>query len=575
MKKLILFLLFSITVQQHCFAESPDYGNVAIFLDHSERVKFSYNMVSLPVIAAIATKSIIYTPKHFAFILSALVFKNVIDMARIEYERTGETFLFDSLEQYKIFVSRDRRFFILTAADYEKTTLKFIDENKIEATDLSHFMQGFEVTDAAFYGAADLISLCRNDAIPLNVYLEGHGSYGDQSDQLVCQGRIFYKNLAGSVAGLDMIGYMQLIDHFKTLNINLLYVSGRHADGGFNMKTPYFCQVIGSDGDIIAGREKLNFTVILGVIPDTPIYLPFGGRFNNYFFEPPVDESYSLNNFFKHTSNKKIYNEEELKNMLRPITPRIRRIFNDRGISRLAPNITALPNIYFPDSENFTSLFLYDNVGMLTEAKAKKHEKEGRSLLFVEKDVVAIYPTEIRAPLKIEQDSLYCFGITIMRSGSVLTKINKLSFDRSFRELIFAFAFGQSALEKDRSNSVKCVYIRSLITQDKQLFNVMFCFKTDSVYVVYTDKNNSVKADHFKLNGLELTAQRTEPAVFKNFDGPPQKTFIGALYKYREISCWTDHNLGFWLNEEILGPIISLLSHKERTKLSCYGLESD
>ena len=173
MTKLILFLLFSITVQQHCSAESPNYGNVAIFLDDSEKVRL-LDSIKIPAIAGKAAVNIACSPEHYAFILSANVFMNVVELANIEHEKTGKMFLLDSLRRYKIFVSADRRFFILASASYEKTMLQFIDESKIEVTDFSLVTEYFEAYKEWYY-VEELIALWRKDAIPLNIYLDGHG----------------------------------------------------------------------------------------------------------------------------------------------------------------------------------------------------------------------------------------------------------------------------------------------------------------------------------------------------------------------------------------------------------------
>ena len=164
MKKLILFLLLSITVQ-HCSAEALDYGNVAIFLNSYEDFQGLPNDEdAIPIFAQLAAFNIVRNPEHYAFILSAQVLKNIITLAKVEYKETGKKYLLDSLKGYKIFVSNDKSFFVLILPAYEETMFRFIDEKMIQAIALSSLMQNFEVIDTKIYDAQKLISLWRKDS---------------------------------------------------------------------------------------------------------------------------------------------------------------------------------------------------------------------------------------------------------------------------------------------------------------------------------------------------------------------------------------------------------------------------
>ena len=350
----------------------------------------------------------------------------------------------------------------------------------------------------------------------------------------------------GTVCGLPMKEYIELIDHFNAMNINLLYVKSSFAGGGLNLTMPYFMQFTDKKGCIIARHQKPNFTIILGSITNRTTIHWEAGQSYGYPFNPRANENFNLNKFFNCTLNKKNYSDEELKKMLQPITSRSKKTFTEKKGFVQAPYISEMPKVCFPGAEDFSLLALDEKVGILTEEEAKKHQRENTEIFFKQKDVVALYPSEIEAPMRIEKGDLFCFGITIMEPGCSLTKINKLSVDCSFNELLFALAFGQGA-------DSKCIYIHSLITRDREFINVFLHIGGDYLDLLYTDEKNQVVYDAFYASGYALKRVEGRSKLLERVD-KPATTFKSASDIYNKMTKCVGGEFRKFINDYVLLP---------------------
>ena len=356
---------------------------------------------------------------------------------------------------------------------------------------------------------------------------------------------------------------MSNLSSSEKMNINLLYVVSCFAGGGFNITIPYFTLLTNEEGCVIAGRSKPSFTIIVGSLTDSLVFLNLGAKCYLYSFDPKESGRCNLNEFFKHVDNKKFYRDEELRNMLRPITPRSMAVYTEKGGWQLGPNITALPKIYFPGTDKFKLLELDERVGILTEEEAVKYAREQTEIVFKHKDVVALYPADIKAPLKIEQGMACRFGITVMEPGPALIKISQLSFDLSFHDLLLAFAFGQGAAFSTANipNSFKVIYIHSLNTNEFQLYNVILCIEYNMIYIMCAHKNNSIEINHLIVNECGLSPYKVVPVVAENnLNSIRPETFISTLHKYQEVAMHLGKSVNYWSMHNLLKAIIELIS---------------
>lgn len=371
-----------------------------------------------------------------------------------------------------------------------------------------------------------------------NIYLHGHGKYSE-SLKTELFSTLFSHNILqlkesefadASIAGMKLNQFRSLIQFFNgSINTNFLYYKTCYG-GGYNKILPYLTNIENTNNRI-TGSKKPHFLIANGSISES-VVLTDASHVNwcasclksKKGFEACIADTRKCGQkdqniidfqcFFETLNSKTkkegvrptLFNNEELQQILKPITARVKSTDDPHGIS-------ALPQILFPETDIFTTVDIDGTISVITNVRAKQQMLDKKPIIIDEtKNVILLYPDTISGTISIKTTKQ--LSIVSMIPGISLQTIDTIDTNMFIKTFFDSFNYGK------KDPFIKYFYINTLKVLDGnnspiELHNVLIMVGKDELSYLYIKVNpqNSSNYEIFNIknntNGILSEEQPT------------------------------------------------------------------